>query len=95
MTNDDQKNVDTTLKGDKDCILKISISKLGKSVYDLKGESDFEGPFNVLNIPVGDFATYGGMYVDDTYFYVYCATNSGGNKILLRRAPLSQLEKAN
>ena len=95
MTNDDQKNVDTTLKGDKDCILKISISKLGKSVYDLKGESDFDGPFNVLNIPVGDYAIYGGMYVDDTYLYVYSAANSGGTKILLRRAPLSQLEKAN
>lgn len=94
MTNDDQKNVDTTMKGDKDCILKISISKPGKSVFDLKGENDFDGPFNVLNIPVGDYAIYGGMYVDDTYLYVYSAANSDGNKILLRRAELSQLTKA-
>ena len=93
MTNDDQKKIDRDLKGDSDCIFKISISKPGISVFDLKGEDDFEGAFNVLEIPVGKFATYGGMYVDDTYLYVYCATNSGGNQILLRRAPLAQLEK--
>ncbi len=95
MTNDDQKSINTSNTGDTDCIFKISVSKPGISVFDLKGESDFEGSFNVLNIPVGSYATYGGMYVDDTYLYVYCATNDGGNQILLRRAPLSQLEKAN
>ncbi len=95
MTNDDQKSINTNTANDTDCIFKISVSKPGISAYDLKSENDFEGSFNVLNIPVGSFATYGGMYVDDTYLYVYCATNSGGNQILLRRAPLSQLEKAN
>ena len=91
MTDDELKN---QTEEDKGCIFKFSISKPGKSVYDLKGEDDFEGPFNVFNIPVGDTAIYGGMYVDDTYLYMYCATNSDGNKILLRRAELSQLTKA-
>ncbi|MEE1356547.1 MAG: sialidase family protein [Clostridia bacterium] len=80
---------------DKGCIFKFSISKPGVSAYDLKGESDFEGPFNVFNIPTGFTAIYGGMYVDDTYLYMYCATNYNGNKIVLRRAPLSQLEEVN
>ena len=95
MTNDDQRNIDTSQTGDKDCILKISVSKLGKSVYDLKGESDFDSAYNVLNIPIGSCAIYGGMYVDDTYLYVYSATNEGTtNKILLRRAELSKLPQA-
>lgn len=89
MTDYDLKN---KTEEDKGCIFKFSISKPGKSVYELKGESDFDGPFNVFNIPVGSTAIYGGMFVDDTYLYMYCATDFNANKIMLRRAELSQLQ---
>lgn len=81
-------------EGDKGCIFKLSISKPGISAYDLKGEDDFEGPYNIFDLPVGSTSVYGGMYMDDEYLYVYCATDNGGNQILLRRAPLSQFNTA-
>ena len=91
MTDDDLANQS---KEDVGCIFKFSISKPGISVFDLDGEEDFSGPFNVFGLPVGSTSVYGGMYIDEEYLYMYCATNSGGNKILLRRAPLSQFETA-
>lgn len=81
-------------EGDKGCIFKISVSKPGISAFDLKGEDDFEGPYNIFDLPVGSTSVYGGMYMDDEYLYVYCATDNGGNQILLRRAPLSQFNTA-
>ncbi len=69
-------------------ILKISISKSGLSAYDLKGEGDFEGPYNVFGTPVGSRSTYGGMMVDDEYLYVYGYSSYPENQIVLRRAKL-------
>ena len=87
MTNDDYGY--SSEKGDKVCIFKLSVSKPGISVYDLKSENDFSGPHNVFDLPVGSAAIYGGMYVDDKYLYVYTSTNHGGKRIILRRAPLN------
>lgn len=88
MTDDDIGQSDA----DKGCIFKFSVSKPGLSVFELTGESDFEGPFNVFNLPKGSTAVYGGMYIDDEYLYMYTATDNNGNKIILRRAPLSQFK---
>lgn len=87
MTNDDYGY--SSEKGDNVCIFKFSVSKPGISVYDLKSENDFLGPYNVFNLPVGCAAIYGGMYVDDKYLYVYTSTNHGGTRIILRRAALN------
>ncbi len=89
MTDDDLKNKS---EEDKGCIFKFSVSKPGLSAYDLKGEDDFEAPANVFELPVGTTATYGGMYIDDEYLYMYSATDYRGNRIIMRRAPLSQFE---
>ena len=81
-------------ENDKGCIFKFSVSKPGISAFDLKGEQDFEGPFNIFDLPVGSTSIYGGMYMDENYLYMYCATDNKGNQILLRRAALSQFTKA-
>ncbi|MBQ2862960.1 MAG: exo-alpha-sialidase, partial [Clostridia bacterium] len=50
MTDDDSASRST---GDRDIRFKFSISKPGISVYDLKSEADFLGPFNVFELPAG------------------------------------------
>lgn len=86
MTDEDAKTPSET--GNDKMILKISVSVSGKTAYDLSGEADFEGPFNVLEVPVGYEATYGGLMVDDEYLYVYSYTNYPSKQIVLRRARL-------
>ena len=86
MTDEDAKSPSET--GNDKMILKISVSVPGKNAYQLSGEADFEGPFNVLEIPVGYDATYGGLMVDDEYLYVYSYTNYPSKQIVLRRARL-------
>jgi len=86
MTDEDAKTPSET--GNDKMIFKISVSVPGKNAYQLQGESDFEGPFNVLEVPVGYEATYGGLMVDEEYLYVYSYTNYPSKQIVLRRARL-------
>lgn len=90
MTDEDAATPSET--GNDKMIFKISVSKPGKSVYELRGEDDFYSSYNIFNCPVGKESRYGGMYVDDKYLYVYTATNNGSSKIVLRRAALSQFK---
>ncbi len=93
MTDEDAKTPSET--GNDKMILKISVSVAGKTAYDLTSPDDFEGPFNVLEVPVPHTATYGGLMVDDEYLYVYSYTSYPSSRVVLRRAPISHLTKNN
>ena len=68
--------------------IKLSVSKPGKTAYDLSSPNDFDGPFDVFGLPEGATSTYAGMYIDDEYLYVCAHADYPTKGIILRRAPL-------
>ncbi len=91
MTDEDLSKPMTLSATEAGMRIKLSVSKPGKTAYDLSSPDDFEGPYDVFRQPAGRTSTYAGMMVNDEYLYVYSYTNFPSSRVILRRARLDSI----